>query len=273
MQAGMLTTLLQAFKTWMSETVMPCLHEESTVTEKAAETAGETFNGGKDHPPGGTDDEAVCAICFEEGQFMELPCSCRANYCPSCWDRALVASVTARGQPQCPTCRTCFNVDFNQDAACLVFSKQETGMTLSDWRSRLYDKAKPVQSKLLQSFGAIGKMSSESHPASNTKDRPLTGKPLCICGGVFERIDSRSRAIRMLDDTTTGWRSRGDAEKCIETLAHGRVITCDLCDGVATRTGALWTCSNGPNTLLHPAAFDVCEPCFLKYAGCVKAHA
>lgn len=263
---------LQAIRSWFSWRAMRCLDDGSVATERETDTVGDVSQRGNGQPPECNDDEAICAICFEGGQFMELPCSCRANYCSSCWDRALLASVTARGQPQCPTCRTCFHIDFNQDAACLTFSKQEAGMTLADWRLRLYDKTRTVQSKLLQSFGAILKTSSESETASDMKDSPLAGKPLCICGGSFEKIDSRSRAIRMLDEcpTTAGWRSREDAEKCIEMLACGPVITCDLCENVATQTGALWTCSNGPNTLLHPAAFDVCEPCFLKYAGCAK---
>lgn len=223
-------------------------------------------------------EDSVCAICFERRPFVNLPCSCKVNYCASCWDRALAVSVTTRGKAQCPSCRSGFHVDFNQDAACLVFSKAEKGMTIADWRSRLYDKARPVQIKLLKDFGTAVK---DNIPTAQKVDAPKleTGPkeemesslsvPVCICGGILEKVSSRTRIVRMLEDTEPGWRSRvTDVELRIDKLAASSLITCDLCDDVATRTGFVWTCKNGPNTVLHPAAYDVCESCFSRYAGC-----
>merc|ERR1719465_38432 len=40
---------------------------------------------------------------------------------------------------------------------------------------------------------------------------------------------------------------------------------CDLC-GEYWRSGRVWTCENGNNTILHTNAYDVCEICFAQYA-------
>mmetsp|Transcript_78232 Transcript_78232/g.135698 ORF Transcript_78232/g.135698 Transcript_78232/m.135698 type:complete len:267 (-) Transcript_78232:36-836(-) len=241
------------------------------------------------------DADCVCAICFEQQPFLELPCSCRANYCASCWDRALRASVRDRGQAQCPSCRSNFCVDFDQDTAGLVFSKTDEGMTRQDWRSRLYDKARPVQISLLQDYGATARSSTapsaegvlvassegilapsapsvtkgkDAHLDEAQDDLCQPCGPLCVCGGVFERVDAHSRIRRMLEDTQPGWSSRiAQQEQLVDKLASSNIITCDLCDDVALTTGFLWTCKKGPNTVLHPAAYDICEFCFSRHAG------
>jgi len=252
------------------------------------------------HGSESSDEDSVCAICFEHRPFVNLPCACRINYCATCWDRALATSVTVRGRAQCPSCRSGFRIDFNQDAACLVFSKEEkTTMTVADWRSRLYGKARPVQIRLLKDFGTGVKAASSSAEASDgavevtplRKSRiislgeeppalsssqppapPSSCEPLCVCGAVLENIDSRTRIIRMLEDTEPGWRSRVlEAERLIDSLASSALITCDLCEDIATRSGGVWTCKNGPHTVLHPAAYDVCESCFAHYADCGNA--
>lgn len=240
------------------------------------------------------DADGVCAICFEQRPFQKLPCSCRANFCLSCWDRALRASVRDRGRAQCPSCRSNFCVDFDRDTAGPVFSKTEEGMTREDWRSRMYDKARPVQISSLQDYGAMLKMSTapssegvfvaspegiitssapsakrdkDVHPDEARENAQLHG-PLCVCGSVFERVDVHARAERMLDDTQPGWRSRIEQqEQLIAKLVSGDIITCDLCDGTTTSTGFLWTCRTGPHTVLHPAAYDICEFCFSHHAG------
>lgn len=220
-----------------------------------------------------TTEGATCAICFEQhSHFVELPCSCRVDYCHSCWNRALAHSVLTRGKAQCPSCRSGFHIDFDEHIGGLVFHKQDTPMSLRDWRENLYGKAKPVQTRLLQNFGKQVKKNARSQKAGKHKalegmDGQACCEPLCICGGVLEKIDARTRIIRMLDDTRAGWRSRAtDAEELIRMLGE-RSISCDLCENIATRTGAVWTCKNGPHTVLHPAAYDVCETCFMCHAG------
>lgn len=208
-------------------------------------------------------EDTVCAICFESRQFVKLPCACTTKYCGPCWDRALAASVTVRGRAHCPSCRMALRVDYNADAESQVFSKETERATLAQWRQRLYKKARPVQIRLLQDYG-------RQHGTAQAR-RQLCEKfqePLCVCGDVLEKIDGNSRVVRMLEDTEPGWRSRvHHDERLVHKLAMSSLITCDLCDEVAMRTGYVWTCKNGPHTVLHPAAYDVCEQCFNNFSA------
>jgi len=241
------------------------------------------------------DDDALCAICFEEGPFVSLPCACRIDYCSACWDRALATSVSVRGHPQCPSCRTGFHIEYNQEAQRLEFSKEDEAMTRADWRACLYGKTKPLQKKLLKDFGAAVKhasMFAEEVPDEKVPERMVPEEcnlyskqaqdeswscskhregcePLCLCGAVLERLSGRDRILRLLQDTDPDWRSRVmDPEKCISTLVSSSLVTCDLCDENAMTTGFVWTCSNGPRTVMHPAAYDICESCFTCHSGC-----
>merc|ERR1719359_231906 len=113
-------------------------------------------------------------------------------------------------------------------------------------------------------------MSPSSTDMSPVKIAPAStgNEPLCVCGSAMERIDRNTRILRMLDDTEPGWRSRvTEAERLVKSLAVSSLITCDLCDEVAMRTGFVWTCRNGPHTVLHPAAYDVCEQCFNRFSA------
>lgn len=201
-----------------------------------------------------------CAICFESGNFVDLPCACSIKYCGSCWDRALAASVTVRGKAQCPSCRAAFNVDFDTDRGLLVFSKDPEGTGACDWRIQLYEKVRGVQIKLLQGYGiaALG-----PSPSSTSKTDTA---PHCVCGAELEYITSRARIVRLLEDMDPNWRSR-DTYDMVERLLESSLVTCDLCEKVAIRSKGLWTCKNGPHTVMHPAAYDVCEACFEKYSG------
>eukprot|EP00435_Cladocopium_sp_Y103_P030859 s2477_g7.t1 len=215
-----------------------------------------------------------CAICFESGNFVDLPCACSIKYCGSCWDRALAASVTVRGKAQCPSCRAAFNVDFDTDRGLLVFSKDPDGTGACDWRIQLYEKVRGVQIKLLQGYGiaALGQSpssfpSSLSSPSSPSSPSCKSGiAPHCVCGAELEYITSRARIIRLLEDMDPNWRSR-DTYDMVERLLESSLVTCDLCEKVAIRSKGLWTCKNGPHTVMHPAAYDVCEACFEKYSG------
>ncbi|OLP97470.1 hypothetical protein AK812_SmicGene20200 [Symbiodinium microadriaticum] len=53
----------------------------------------------------------------------------------------------------------------------------------------------------------------------------------------------------------------------VERLLDSSLVTCDLCDQVAIRAKGVWTCKAGPHTVMHPAAYDVCESCFEAYSG------
>jgi len=226
------------------------------------EAATEDLSGSGARVPEDIDDESVCAICFENQPFVNLPCSCRINYCSTCWDRALATSVSVRGRAQCPSCRTGFRIEFNEEAACLVFSKEDADMPISDWKSCVYGRARPAQIKLLKDYSAAA--SAEPARRETSSDRGC--EPFCICGGVLEKIDSRTRVIRLLEDTDPAWTTRvADPDQCIDMLASKALVTCDLCEENGIGTGSVWTCRNGPRTLVHPSAYDICERCFLQH--------
>lgn len=214
--------------------------------------------------PPETEVHEECAICFEPGTFVDLPCSCAIKYCTSCWDRALATSVTVRGRAQCPSCRSAFKVDFDTESSSLVFSKDPQGTAACDWRSQLYEKVRHVQIRLLQGYGNATTAQSSS-PSCGRWD----AIPHCVCGAELEHISSRSRILRFLEDMDSSWRHR-IADNMVERLLDSSLVTCDLCDKVAIRrpgSKGLWTCKNGPHTVMHPAAYDVCESCFEKYSG------
>lgn len=251
--------------------------------------------------------DETCAICFENRPFEALPCACRVKYCHSCWDRALAVSISVRGRAACPSCRQPLKVDFDPNAGRLIFSKDVDGKGATDWRPRLYGKARPVQIRLLRKYGVamlqsrasegptntsivatptsqktkIAKLMAEMQSSADVKQKPDAatksgedGKykcvlPECVCGAFFEHVSQRARIIRMLDDTDSGWRSRvsGPIDAWFDRLLASALVSCDLCDEDITRSSAVWTCTNGPHTVLHPAAYDVCEKCFEKYAG------
>eukprot|EP00931_Biecheleriopsis_adriatica_P079952 TRINITY_DN53312_c0_g1_i1.p1 TRINITY_DN53312_c0_g1~~TRINITY_DN53312_c0_g1_i1.p1 ORF type:complete len:270 (+),score=42.13 TRINITY_DN53312_c0_g1_i1:60-812(+) len=203
--------------------------------------------------------EEACAICFGPGPFETLACRCTLKYCNSCWDRAMAASAWACGHAKCPSCRARFGVDFNQASGSVIFSLSSEAPTDSRWRERLYDKVKETQICLLQAHG------SELRARTSGGD---CSQPHCACGAELERISGRSRIQRFLDDTKPGWRSRASADAVVRDLmSNAFLVTCDLCHTDAIREGYVWTCKNGPHTIVHPVAYDICDHCFVKYAG------
>mmetsp|Transcript_13453 Transcript_13453/g.31897 ORF Transcript_13453/g.31897 Transcript_13453/m.31897 type:complete len:274 (+) Transcript_13453:76-897(+) len=211
------------------------------------------------------EDEAdeCCAICFEPGVFVDLPCSCAVKYCSFCWDRALASSVALRGRAHCPSCRSAFKVDYDTERGGLLLSRDPQGNASCDWRTQLYEKVRSVQINKLRGFGA----------AASRRTGPNRGcgcevQPRCVCGAELEHISSRSRILRLLEDMEPGWRSRvAQADEMVERLLDSSLVTCDLCDQVAIRAKGVWTCKAGPHTVMHPAAYDVCESCFEAYSG------
>lgn len=228
-------------------------------------------------------DSNPCAICLQhQDKAFPLPCTCRMTYCQSCWSRALATSVTVKGRAQCPSCRVFFRVDFDPKAGGLSFTPDEQGTSASDWRAKLYRKARPAQIVLLKNFGArlkarnalarAGKLndaleaiSTFSSQAGPTK---LGFRPVCVCGAFLERITKKERILRMLEDSDPSWEARVvNPKHLIDRLMASSLVTCDICDSVATLSGTVWTCANGSHTILHPAAYDICESCFLRHVG------
>jgi len=213
----------------------------------------------------------TCAICFEPGQFVKLPCSCALKYCSACWDRALATSVMTRGRAQCPSCRTAFKVDYDLNASSLVFATDPDGTPAADWRSNLYGKVKGVQIKVLEAYrDGVASRDAKSEPEC---EHTCHMHPLCACGAELEHLSSQSRIVRLLEDMEPGWRSRvAEPDDMVRRLIDSALVTCDLCESLALQGPGgeqcgVWTCKNGPRTVMHPCAYDVCEGCFEKYAG------
>jgi len=237
------------------------------------------------------DEFEACAICFEQKEFIALPCACKVNYCASCWDHALAASVAARGRACCPSCRASLRVDYDPVEGRLTFAASGEAL-VDDWRAQVYGKARPVQIQLLQRYGqdlaeraAAGAHGDSEKPAASIigiahacephADQLEGVVPVCVCGAEMERMSSKQRIERMLYDTDPNFASHfgTNQDELVERLMKCALVTCDLCQQLATRTGACWTCKNGQNTILHPASYDVCEACFEQYAGAHSAAA
>uniref|UniRef100_A0A7S1FHW6 RING-type domain-containing protein n=1 Tax=Noctiluca scintillans TaxID=2966 RepID=A0A7S1FHW6_NOCSC len=194
----------------------------------------------------------VCGICFEpvEGCPVLLPCACRADYCGTCWDRALASSMILRGTASCPSCRATVRVDFDAGACQLRFSLTSTTPLFDDTRSRLYEQARPAQIQLLRSYGVAA---NDDHRTSDD------GAPKCVCGSQLTCLSLRERVFRYVAEVGRLRRTR------VEELIAAPPIRCDLCNGRVGANGSVWTCENGRRTVLHAASYDVCESCFEYY--------
>jgi len=220
------------------------------------------------------EEEQTCAICFESQSFISLPCACKVHYCATCWDRCLANSAMVRGLPSCPSCRQSFTVDYNDAAGGLVFSTaSENTARAGEWRKSLSNKVRPVQIQLLRDHGTSVSIGSrhagqQAHACTGQVASSDHSLPRCVCGAHLELSCRRGRILRMLDDTDPDWRTRGgDIEGPLRRLLANALVTCDLCESLAMPPSAVWTCSNGPHTVLHPEGNDICEQCFERYVG------
>lgn len=229
-----------------------------------------------------TAEEDVCAICFELQPMAKLPCACRMSYCAPCWDRALAASVAVRGRPQCPSCRCVFSVDFDVVSGEIELrGLRDEFASGGNWKKRMYWKTRERQIELLRQYGdqlvAPSPEESEDSTVSSTACSDSSGRPegaasdvealpaaspLCVCGGLLERIDGVARVQLVLDENRPGWRLREGADRIVKSLTKRPLVTCDLCGEIATLSGSCWTCPKGSRTLLHLDSYDVCEHCF-----------
>ncbi|KAL3904766.1 MAG: hypothetical protein SGPRY_011166 [Prymnesium sp.] len=88
----------------------------------------------------------------------------------------------------------------------------------------------------------------------------------CVCGGEIERLDGRERCRQLF---------AGQLEQeLVEQLLVAQFqaaniwsyVVCDLCDEEVSPRRHVYTCQHGEKTILHPTTYDVCEPCFIRYA-------
>lgn len=249
-------------------------------------------------------EETECAICFEDldvvGGAVPLPCDCRVAYCLRCWDRALAASMSACGRAVCPSCRGPMHVDFDPVLERLRFSraaglspKGDQGPcnlgwpdTPSDnWRRRLYMQAKPLQIRLLQRYGEECMLGAQAATApaeggqvaaASAEQRVQHAKaasgvageasaagalPRCVCGYRLAKTHIRDRVLAFVSEGAPVL----PLPKQLKALIDNPPVICDICCW-PVRTSHVWTCENGRRTVLHAAAYDVCEECFALYA-------
>jgi hypothetical protein len=234
--------------------------------------------------PEDEDEEDRCAVCFERGSFVPLPCQCKLQYCTPCWHRWLATSIIMRVRPGCPSCRTALAADFDPvrgQLVCTVSAEHGgDGQAPLDRRGRraLYAKVRRCQIQKLKEYGSIATSQDRDEPRGVQQHRdevcaegaepgqPTCRQPTCVCGGKLERLSLRSRILCMLEEQSMDWRSEVQ-ESVLDKLVSVALVRCDLCGEEATRSGAVWTCSRGQHTVLHPSAYDVCEGCFQKHTG------
>mmetsp|Transcript_15664 Transcript_15664/g.34354 ORF Transcript_15664/g.34354 Transcript_15664/m.34354 type:complete len:282 (+) Transcript_15664:108-953(+) len=217
------------------------------------------------------DEFPECIICSEElsseTDIVKLPCKCTSAYCHGCWDRCLAASVSAHGQALCPSCRCSMRVDYDPVQGRLLFERSSSGtgsdgpeMAADNWRSGLYEKARPRQIMLLQLFGAQAELAragpdeGSSSVAEDVLQQPE--EPRCVCGSRLMRVSVRERIHALVAE-----HSESAPPSLIEIYVRYPPIICDICDQ-RMQGSHVWSCENRGRTILHADAYDVCEACF-----------
>lgn len=236
-----------------------------------------------------------CAICFEcVDHRTTLPCACKVDYCPRCWDRCLAQSFNSCGCARCPTCRLPVRVDYDANAGRLMFSpaehldsiitersadpssflreRERIGSLMLAARTRLIEQARPAQIKILKEHGTSSPLAAPlverllaDSPQQIPEGLELQEQPHCVCGGRLEVVTYRERAGRICQRQFARCPEVGTPE--YESLvdfflerAGEECCSCDVCG--ANISSVCWTCENGSNTILHASAYDVCAKCF-----------
>lgn len=221
-----------------------------------------------------------CAICFETiDQATKLPCACKASYCTRCWDMSLAHSFNVCHRAQCPSCRSVVRVDFHAEDLSLSFSKdtedsdEHPAEPANVRRSRLLEQARPAQVRILEQYGGVRpflRLADEPDPETFEERvaEAALDPPQCVCGSSLIYVSYEERLRRCL---LLRWPSVQSGTPQFENLLNNVLQSndpcfyCDLC-GEYWRSGRVWTCENGNNTILHTNAYDVCEICFARYA-------
>lgn len=166
-----------------------------------------------------------------------------------------------------------------------------------DWQQRLYEQAKPTQIHLLRQFGgrapeSLGGVAvqpwgpwprpvgldpqqltgepqaeqPEASSASGSLARSSTDSegetdyalPRCICGSSLHHVSVHERVRAFVTEEAPV----PPPHNFVDRLLANPPIFCDICDRRLAPGNGVWTCENGGRTVLHAAAYDVCEACF-----------
>jgi len=101
--------------------------------------------------------------------------------------------------------------------------------------------------------------SSTSAPAAVVSPAPVVvALPRCVCGSQLHHVTVEERVRAFVTEEAPV----PPPHHFVERLLASPPIFCDICDRRLSPTTGVWTCENGGRTVLHAAAYDVCEACF-----------
>lgn len=170
---------------------------------------------------------------------------------------------------------------------------------IDDWQQRLYEQAKPTQIHLLQQFGGRapqnhggvlvrplwpwprssssvdprlrdihephhawpaggGACSSTPEPPPAAPEGAADAQPQCVCGSCLRHVSVQDRVRAFVTEEALG----PPSPHLVDRLLASPPIFCDICERRLNACQRVWTCENGRRTVLHAAAYDVCEACF-----------
>mmetsp|Transcript_25514 Transcript_25514/g.72882 ORF Transcript_25514/g.72882 Transcript_25514/m.72882 type:complete len:275 (-) Transcript_25514:98-922(-) len=227
-----------------------------------------------------------CVICFEEldvvGGAVELPCDCRVEYCASCWDRALATSFSAQGVARCPSCRSPMKAGYDTTVDKLTFFRAPDNATPEpavapvgsegvgeDWTRQVYNQLRPKQIALIRQFGEQCDSKGETHrQCESLMEMSLRSScfPRCVCGSHMRYVTIKDRVLQLIHEGPTV-PPESLVPIIMEHILQSPPIMCDLCETNVHADGGVWSCENGQRTMLHSAAYDVCEACFSFHAS------
>jgi len=94
-------------------------------------------------------------------------------------------------------------------------------------------------------------------PSQETQD-DSEANPRCVCGSSLRHVSVHDRVRAFVHEETPV----PPPPHLLERLMANPPIFCDICDRRVGPSHRVWTCENGRRTVLHAAAYDVCEACF-----------
>lgn len=240
---------------------------------------------------------SFCHKCWDRALAASIS-ACGLARCPSCrcpmrvdFDASLKRLVFSRA-----------SLAFRYAGTRFVGGGQAYEDPMADnWQQRLYEQAKPTQIHLLRQYGgrapeslngvavqpwgpwprsAIldpqpqsndmpeeqpGLASASESPSRSSTDSEAeeTGLrcdvlPRCICGSSLHHVSVQERVRAFVTEEAPV----PPPHHFVDRLLANPPIFCDICDRRLSASSGVWTCENGGRTVLHAAAYDVCEACF-----------
>lgn len=123
---------------------------------------------------------------------------------------------------------------------------------------------------------AILRLLSEKHNLSGAElaslwASGLSSGPSCVCGGRLLHVSGMDRALFSLKHGAPHLPPGSEQyAACLRRITdEGKTCgaNCDICGAISLPLREwIWTCESREETILHPAAYDICEGCFMRHA-------